>query len=314
MSFPHIRAFHAVATHGSVVKAARALGVSQPTLSQQIKALEDRYKARLFEHCGRRLNLTALGRDLLAATTRLMTSLDGVEQILKQSGSLEVGGRLQVGSDGPQHAAAMLAEFRKRHPAPEITLVLANASQTMQTLVEGRVDVAIVADPPGNDGFAYILMGFDPLWALLPVGHALASLREIPLEALRQETLLMREPGSKTRSLIERMLYEANVKPRETIEFGTRESIREGVAHGLGLGIFVSSECGNDSRIVRRPITGSKRLSGLGEYVVCRQDRRHQACIRAFLDIAQDYASEWQASLRREAGAVAEQVQTLRAG
>jgi len=313
MSFPHIRAFHAVAVHGSVVKAARTLGVSQPTLSQQIKALEDRYKARLFEHVGRRLNLTALGRDLLAETTRLMTSLDSVEQILKQSGSLEVGGRLQVGSDGPQHAAAMLVEFRKRHPAPEISLVLANARQTMQNLVEGRVDVAIVADPPGDDGFAYIPMGFDPLWALVPAGHALAGCEEMPLEALRSETLLMREPGSKTRSLIERMLYQANVKPKEMIEFGTRESIREGVALGLGLGIFVSSECGNDSRIVCLPVAESLGENGLPEFVVCRQDRRHQACIRAFLEIAQEYAAEWQAALSQRRNGKAEPARTLRA-
>jgi aminoethylphosphonate catabolism LysR family transcriptional regulator len=313
MSFPHIRAFHAVAVHGSVVKAARTLGVTQPTLSQQIKALEDRYKARLFEHAGRRLNLTALGRDLLAETTRLMTSLDSVEQILKQSGSLEIGGRLQVGSDGPQHAAAMLAEFRKRHPAPEITLIPANARQTMQNIIEGRVDVAIVADPPGEDGFAYIPIGVDPLWVLLPTGHPLAHLSEVPLEALRSETLLMREPGSKTRFLIEQIFHEANITPREMIEFGTRESIREGVALGLGLGIFVSSECGNDSRIICLPLATLAERAGLAEFVVCRQQRRHQACIRAFIDIAQDYAAQWQAALLKRKDASAEPARTLRA-
>jgi len=294
VNFQHIRAFHAVAKHRSVVQAARVLGVSQPTLSQQIKALEDRHRARLFERTGRHLTLTTLGVELFAAAVRLMASMDDVENVLKQAGGVELGGRLQVGADGPQHAAAILAEFRKRHPAPKITLVVANATQTMHNLVEGRVDLAIVANPPGEAGIVYQPIGFDPLHVLMPMQHRFSQLAEVPLVALSAEILLTREPQSRTRALVEQLLDEANVYPRETIEFGPREAIREAIARDMGLGIFVSSECGSDARLTCRPLATHGKQAGLTEYVICKQDRRHQGAIRAFLDIAREYSAAWQ--------------------
>ncbi|MDZ4791514.1 MAG: LysR substrate-binding domain-containing protein [Hyphomicrobiales bacterium] len=293
MNFQHVRAFHAVAKHRSVVRAARALGVSQPTLSQQIKSLESRHQARLFERTGRSLALTALGAELFAATGRLMTCVDEVETVLNEAGGMALGGRLQVGTDGPQHAAAILAEFRKKHPAPKITLVVANALQTMHNLIEGKVDVAIVANPPGEPGIVFQPIGFDPLHVVAPVHHRFAKLAEVPLNELASEILLLREPQSRTRALVEQILAEAGIEPRETMELGPREAIREAIARDMGVGVFVSMECGSDSRLTSRPLATSRKQAGLTEYVVCKQDRRHQGVIRAFLNIARTYSETW---------------------
>ncbi len=291
MNFQHVRAFHAIAVHGTAVAAARALGVSQPTLSQQIKALEERHQTSLFERRGGKLVLTPLGMELREATTRLMAAAEDVDLLLQQSGGTELGGRIQVGSDTPAHAAAILAEFRRRHPVPKITLIAGNAAQTMLNLLEGRVDIAIVANPPGAAGFTYQPLAFDPLHVLLPLGHRLAQLDEVPISAIGSETLLIREPQSQTRALIEQILDEAGIMPRETVEFGPREAIREAIAHGIGVGIFIASECGCDARLTDRPLAPRGGRFGLTEYVVCKQDRRHQAVIRAFLSVAEAYSS-----------------------
>jgi DNA-binding transcriptional LysR family regulator len=295
MNFQHVRAFHAVAKLGTTVAAARALGVSQPTLSQQIKALEDRHQLRLFERRGRKLLLTPAGIQLRDATSRLMAAVDDVELCLRQSEGTDTGGRLVLGADAPPHAAAMLAAFRRQHPSVQLTLVAGNASQTMENVLEGRVDAGIVANPPGEAGMIYQPIGFDPLHVLIPAGHPLTRGDCVPLTALAGETLLIREPRSRTRMLVEQLLDEASITPRELIEFGPREAIREGIALGMGVGVFISSECGGDSRLTSRLLAPGGPRFGLTEYVLCKQEWRARATVRAFLGVARDYAAQWAA-------------------
>jgi aminoethylphosphonate catabolism LysR family transcriptional regulator len=279
-NYQHLRAFHAIAADGGISRAARRLNVSQPTLSQQLKALEARHGVTLFESRKVPLKLTAAGRDLFALTQKLFATASDIDDLLSETVSVS-GGVLRLGSDNPYYAAKVVDLLRRRHPATDFRVRMGNAREVMHWLADAQIDAALASDPPGDGAFSYEPLGCDRLMAALPLGHPLAERAAVPLGALASETLLLREPTSKTRAFTERALDDAAVTPRHIIELQSRETIREGIALGLGISVFYSTECPPDTRIVYRPLDTGERDYQLRSYLVCASDRRRGALMRA---------------------------------
>lgn len=284
-NYQHLRAFHAIALEGGVTRAARRLSVAQPTLSQQLKALEERHGVALFESRRSPLKLTRAGRDLFALTERLFSAAADVDDMLGEAVSLD-GGSLRIGGDCPSQVARVVARFRALNPGAQVQVRMGNAREAMRWLSAAEIDVAIASDPPADGQFTYDPLYTDHLSVAMPADHALATLETTPIERLADETLLIREPSSKTRAFTEQALGAACVEVRETLELQSRETIREAVALGLGVGVFFSSECPPDPRIAYRPLTGLVREQPLRGYLVCQQDRRRSAIVRALRAIA----------------------------
>lgn len=276
----HLRAFHAIALEGGVSRAARRLNVSQPTLSQQLKALEARYGVMLFESRKVPLSLTPAGRDLLALTHKLFATDADIDDILGETAEM-TGGMLRLGSDNPYYAAKMVELLRRYHPQTDVQVRMGNAREVMRWLSEAHVDAALASDPPGDAACSYEPLASETLACALPSGHSLAAQARVPIAAFASETLLLREPSSKTRSFTERALTDAGIEPGATIELQTRETIREGIALGLGISAFFESECPPDNRIVYRPLDTGCRSYQLRSYLVCQSERRRSAMMRA---------------------------------
>ena len=152
MNHAQLRAFHAVAAAGSFTRASAALNVTQPTLSGQVKALEESYGVRLFERRGRGVELTELGRNLHDITVRL-TALEGdARQLLSAARSL-TSGQLRFGADAPHYVIPLLAAFSRRHPGIQISLSFGNSEEVLQDLFERRSEVAVLADLPPDRRF-----------------------------------------------------------------------------------------------------------------------------------------------------------------
>jgi DNA-binding transcriptional LysR family regulator len=285
LNYQHLRAFHAIASAASVSRAARGLSLSQPTLSQQLKALEDRHRVVLFENRKPPLKLTPAGRELFVLTQRLFAASSVIEGFFKDdSDQRPISARL--GSDSPIFAARMSAVLLARFPDLTIQVRIGNARETLKALTEAQVDAAIVSDPPGDNRFTYEPLFADRLVVALPIGHPHAKSRFFPLCAIAQSRLLVREPASRTRIAIDHLLGQAGVAPTDVLELHTRETIREGVALGLGVGMFISSECPPDPRIAYVPLDPSVRSPELAEYVVCLTERRRTALLRAVMESA----------------------------
>jgi DNA-binding transcriptional LysR family regulator len=281
----HLRTFHAIAVEGGVSRAARRLNVSQPTLSQQLKALEARHGVSLFE--GRRspLKLTPAGRELLALTHRLFTTVADIDEMLGETSSL-TGGMLRLGSDSPYYAARILDLFRRRHPHAGVQLRLGNAREVMDWLKEAQIDAAVASDPPADPGFSYEPLYVDTLSCGFPLGHRLAPYREVPVAALADEVLLLREPSSKTRAFAERALADAEIRPLATLELQGRETIREAIALGIGVSLFFTSECPPDRRIDYRPLDTGAHVYRLRSFLLCQTERRRSLLMRALQAVA----------------------------
>ena len=285
MNYTQLRAFHAVAQAGSYTRASQVLHVTQPTLSSQVKTLEESYGVCLFERRGRGIELTDLGRGLLDITRRLYTLETDSERFLSAARSLS-SGQLRVGADAPYHVIQLLAIFNRRHPGIQLSFSFGNSNQVLNDLRERRTEVALLAEPKPDPQIYAIPVRKDRLIAFVDRDHTWARRRSVKLEELAQERIVLRETGSITRAIFERALERNDIQLETTLEIGSREAVREAVASGLGVGIVFESEFGRDSRVHALSLRGA-RLEAV-EYAACLEDRRPLRVVRAFFDLARE--------------------------
>lgn len=285
MNHAQLRAFHGVASAGGYTRASQMLHVTQPTLSGQVKALEETYGVRLFQRRGRGVELTDLGRRLLDVTRRLDALEAAAEQILSASRGL-TGGQLRVGADAPYHVISLLAAFNRRHPGVRLSFSFGNSEAVRKDLLERRSEIAVLANLRPDPRIHALPIRKDRQVVFVNRTHPWARRRSIRLEELADQPLILREPGSTTRAVFEAALGERGIGPRTVFEIGSREAVREAVAAGLGIGVVFESEFGRDARL--HPLTVRNARLEAVEYAACLEDRRAVRVVRAFFDLMRE--------------------------
>lgn len=275
-----LKAFFAVARLGSITLAAKQLALSQPTVTTQIRALEEQYGVELFHRGGGRLTLSDAGRRLLPRVDALLQQELDIEFALRNSAELQ-GGTLRLGATAPYYTLTLAQRFRARHPRVELSVAAGNSRQMVDALLAYQVDLATSSHLEEDARLHRVELGSDPLVLLLPRGHALARRAAVPLAALASETLLARERGSMTRALSEEALERAGVRPRDQMEIASREALREAVVRGLGVSIFAAHETGRHPELVALPFEEDMPL--VREYLYCLRERRSASLIEAML-------------------------------
>ncbi|HMO28354.1 LysR substrate-binding domain-containing protein [Enterovirga sp.] len=275
-----LRAFHAVALAESFTRAARARGVSQPTLSAQVRTLEEAHGIRLFDRVGRTVRLTALGQSLFVITTRLMAAEDEAADFLAGTKAL-TRGHLRIAADSARHVMGVLARFRASHPGLTFALTMGNSTGVLDQVAAYEADIAVTAKQTSDPRLHSLRLRTDRLVAFARADHPLARRRTIPIEAMAGQDLVLRERGSVTREIFETRLAEAGVRAGSLLEVQSREAVQEAVAAGLGLGIVFGSEFQSGETLRRIAVTGAD-LS-VAEYAVCLEERRRIPLVRAFL-------------------------------
>ncbi len=285
----HLRAFNAVAAHGSYTRAAEFLHVSQPTLSAHVKELEERYSVKLFERRGRGIELTEFGRSLLDITQRLFKIEMEAEELLISAREL-ITGQLRVGADSPYHIIPILAVFQGRYPGIQLSISFGNSRELLQSLISGKCDIAVLPNVPADDPrLASVPLKPDRLIVFVNRSHPWVKRSSIRLGDLKEEKLILRESGSNTRALFVDAMRKMQIPINDVMEIGSREGVREAVAAGLGVGVVSQSEFGCDNRLHGLTVS-DVRLEDV-EFVVCLKDRRQMRVIRAFFDLLQDFVA-----------------------
>lgn len=279
-----LHAFHAVAAQGSFTRAARSMRLTQPTLSQQVKLLEESFGVLLLERSGRGVRPTELGASLFDITRRMVAAEQEAAELLTGVRTV-TSGILAVGGDGPFHVVPLIQAFQQAHPGPEVTLSVGNSAAMLAGLMSTALDIVVVAERPDDPMLYALELRRDPVMAMLPAGHPMAKARSVRLADLVSEKLILREKGSVTRMLVEASLQEAGLVAASVMEIESREAVREAVAAGIGIGFVSRAESPPDPRLKLLPIAGHRIESA--EYVVCLQERRRLAILRAFLQVAE---------------------------
>lgn len=254
ISLRQLRAVSALATHGSVTAAARALNLTQPAITLQLRKLQELADLPLIQRSGEGLVLTDAGRQLHGLCERIEAAILDCQESLEVMSGLS-GGRVSIGavSTAKYFMPFVIAGFSRKHPKIRVELSIGNRREIMDLLRCLRLDFAIMGRPPPDVAVERRLIGDHPHIVIAPADHPLARARKLSLKNLASEVLLTREVGSGTRLLMEELFERAGLSPTIGMEFDSNETIKQGVIAGLGIAFIsahtVASEL-RDGRLV----------------------------------------------------------------
>jgi LysR family transcriptional regulator, low CO2-responsive transcriptional regulator len=234
-----LKVFESVARHLSYTRAAAELFLTQPTVSLQIKQLENLVALPLFEQMGKRIYLTEAGQELYQYSRAIAQQIADMELALDELKGLERGKlNISVVSTANYFAPHLLAKFCHRYQGVTVSLNVSNRENVLKQLADNLTDLAIMGLPP--DGLDIVSESFmeNPLVIIAPSDHPLCNVRKIPVKRLAQEIFLVREAGSGTRNAMERFFVEQNIKINRGMEADTSEAVKQAVQAGMGLGIM----------------------------------------------------------------------------
>ncbi|MGA0531144.1 LysR family transcriptional regulator [Hansschlegelia sp. KR7-227] len=259
LTLKQLRALAAVADTGAVSAAARRLGVTPPAVTMQVQLLEQAVGLPLLDRSGDGFRPTDAGREVAEAAARVEHAIRDCVAALEAMKGLE-GGRVSVAivSTAKYFAPMALGAFARSHPKVELSLVIGNRAEVINLLRTDQVDVAIMGRPPEDLDVDRTVIGDHPHIVIAAPGHPLAS-RTVRPKDLDGHVFLMREGGSGTRGLMERLFEQEGVKVRTGMEIGSNETIKQAVIAGLGLALIsahtVAAEIA-DGRIVALDVEG----------------------------------------------------------
>jgi len=256
-----LKVFEAVARHLSFSRAAEELHLTQPAVSMQVKQLEDQAGLPLTEMVGKKVYLTAAGDEVARHARRIAQQLREADEALDAIKGVR-GGRLSIGviSTAKYFAPRLLAEFRRRKPGIELNLRVHNREIVVRQLADNEIDLAIMGQPPQEFSTVAEPFADHPLVIVAAPDHPLVGRKQVAPAQLKDETFLIREPGSGTRATMERYFADVGIAPPHVLEMVGNETIKQAVMAGLGLAFIsahtVSLEC-EVGRLVKLPVAGT---------------------------------------------------------
>ena len=267
MNFTHLRAFEAVARTGTVTRAAQLLHVSSSAISLHLRDLERACGLVLFERVRRRLQLTPAGRALQDYARRIFALSAEADVALEQMRDLKAGTLRLGATDTPARSwvPRVLGAFRYGYPGIRVELYVGNTQHVIARLANREDDVAVVAATIHHAQLVVEPVGFDPVVVIVPRQHSWARRATIRLRDLHGQPLIVREPGSSTRLLVESQLEPQSIRPEVMMELGSHDAIIGAVEHGVGIALVPAS--------LVRPLGGAASRQG-GLRVIRVRDAR----------------------------------------
>ena len=279
-----LQVFASAARHLSFSRASEELHLSQPAVSMQVRQLEESAGLPLFERSSKRMQLTHAGEEMVRYARQMLLGMKEAEDAFLALKGLK-GGRIAIAvvSTAKYFAPKMLALYSSQHPGVEMRLLVNNREQVIQHLAANEVDLAIMGTPSRKIDLVAQSFARHPLVVIAPPGHALAKRKRVPMTALEGETFLVREPGSGTRSAMERFFGERGIALTIGMEMGSNETIKQAVMAGLGLSFLSQHTIGLELATSQLAILKVEGTPVLRQWnLVHRQDKRLSPAADAF--------------------------------
>jgi len=234
-----LRLFEAVASHGSYTRAAEAIHLTQPAISIQIKRLEEGLGVQLFEQMGKKIYLTAAGKELYNTCQDVFERLNAFEGKLDELRG-EVAGPLNLAAvtTAKYFLPHYLGGFLRRYPKVLPQLKASNRARIVERMEANEDDIYIMATLPDSVDIEAHSFLRDELVIFAHPDHPLAGQQRIPLEELLRHRFIAREPGSGIRLTFERLLAEKELKVSPYMELGSGEAIKQAVMSGIGIAML----------------------------------------------------------------------------
>jgi DNA-binding transcriptional LysR family regulator len=238
VTFRQLRLFLALADTGSVSAAAKAMHVTQPTASMQLKEVALAVGLPLYEVVGKKIYLTEVGKELAATARAVAQTWEAFEQGVDAVKGLSRGKlKVAVVSTAKYFMPRLLGSFCTRHPAIDVALEILNRDGVVHRLRENLDDLYIMSMPPADMDLGDEVFMPNPIVVIAPTSDPLARRSLVPLHELAQRRFILREQGSGTRMAADRFFRKMKFRPDVRLELGSNEAVKESVAGGLGVGV-----------------------------------------------------------------------------
>jgi len=295
MDTRQLAAFCVVVERRSFSQAAERLGVTQPAVSLQVRALEQRLGTQLLDRSGRRVEPTEAGLRLYRGAQRLLALEEQLVAEVGQEGSDELTGSFEIGaSTGPGGIvlSQLLCEFGALHPRLHVTLWVFDTHTIVERVAARELELGVVGAARRHRGIAFEPFFRDPVVLVCPPDHAFAG-KTIEVEKLRDDTLIVMQEGAGVRQLLEDELRRTGMRLRDLgvrYELGLQESVLSAVRGGYGV-TFIS----------RRSVEADLAAGTLAEvrvmglelerdvFLVRATGRAETRAARAFVDFARTH-------------------------
>ncbi|MDY7577079.1 LysR family transcriptional regulator [Herbaspirillum sp. RTI4] len=228
--------FLEVARQLSISLAAEKMHVTQPAVSMQMRQLEGAIGLPLYEQRGRKIQLTDAGQDFQQYAIGAVAQLKQLEDAMAERRGLKKGRvELAIVSTAKYFVPMLLVLFRKKFPDIEVVLQIHNRESIMNLLTRNEIDLVIMGHTPDTIDCAATVFATNPMGIISAPGHPLSRRRRAPFSILHQQDFVVREMGSGTRQLMERLFAEHAIDPRIVMEMPSNETIKQTVMAGMGL-------------------------------------------------------------------------------
>lgn len=238
MTIRHLQIFITVADLGSMTSAAKALFISQPTVSQAITELETHYGIKLFERLSKRLYLTEKGSQLLSYARHVTSLLEEMEQVIKnseKSGSMMVGATLTIGES---LLPELISSFNKEYPSLKVKAIIKNTWDIEELIIKNSVELAIVEGAVHSPDIVSEPFENDELVLVCGKGHPLYVANSLVPAALADIDFIVREKGSGTRELFDNTMSANEIKWQPSWECNGSDILKSAALSGLGVAVI----------------------------------------------------------------------------
>lgn len=247
-----LRIFIEILDQGSLSAAANALGLTQPAISSHLKTLEDGYHLKLVSRT-RPVQATPAGCSLAEHARRVLDAMEELDRSMHRH--LAPYGRLRVGSSTVPAEfllPSLIVAFQERYPTVEFELEVADTADIIRTLLDHRVELAIVGGPVDSPALDAQTLMSEHLSLVISATHPLAG-QKVTLNELNDLPIVLRERGSSTRRTAQDAFASMGVQPRVVMELGSNAAVLGAVTAGSALGVLPDRSLAGTTLV--RPVT-----------------------------------------------------------
>lgn len=294
MDFGQLRVYVTAVQEGSLSAAGRRLELSQPAISNKVKALEEELGAQLLLRDARGVvGLTAAGEEFLTYAEQTLAAYWAMRQRLQRLRA-EVRGHLRLAASptlGEHFVPPLLAALREHHPQIEVQVAIVPSREVVHRVEARDCDAGLISSPPAQSHLTFHRVAEDELLLTVPEDHSFAQRQFIRFAELGGQRLILREEGSGTLASLESLLGQtemAVLRANAALTLGSPHALLQAVKAGLGIG-FLSSLHLTPAPEGIRAVRIESYLLTRGLYLVYERDRPQPQAAQALLSFVRDW-------------------------
>jgi len=290
MDIRKLDVFRKVVELKSFTKAAEAALLSQPTVSEHIRALEEELGLKLVDRLGRETEPTPVGRVLYTYAVRIIQlQQEALQAIARYNGALS--GEVRIGASsipGAYILPRLIASFCRQYPEVRPLVQISDSRATAARVLDGTFDLGLVGAVWNERGLHWSALFADTLVLAVPPQHPLAARAAVSAAELRNHPFIFREQGSGTRKVMARLLEAHGYKEadlQERVTLGSNEAVREAVKAGIGIAVLSARSLAQDAHagtIVAVSLEDAAAERPI--YLIQRRNREPSPVAAAFLE------------------------------